>query len=658
MATIRRLKTGNSGHVTPSEFRLVLIKFGISIPQDLVESIFNLFDSDGSGTIDFDEFAMWIMNSEFRPVNKDTKATKVDPKELVRIKLRDCLKKYPEVFETMKKRISFLDLVSDISRKDMELTEKEGRFIFQILDPGNVGLIESAKLKRFALDGVTETPPVSAKPFVKPDLNEAVFKICGKHTNLLLDCFTHYDTSAELEYDEFKRALLSNNLGLNPKDAKNLFLALGGRYGRCKLSILKSNIQPMAIDPACEAAIKTKAPSHIPQSRAERRLRDAIRKSYSSLRRTFEMCDRDGSGFINPTLFCKILNGVVLPINYEDFRFMMRHTESNSDGSFNYHHFLALFDPTQAPHELSGSRSAASLGDLKMSALKSSNQQGGSPPGSSGGMAPSASAGALTSTAGGGESGRANNELKRMWQSALRTCKAQDTDKSGFVSRSVFVDALEMHLGKVMDSSRFASLANSYAIGDDVDYHTCFRACLNNVMNGNTSTSKSKFQMAPISKSRQVRQSHPWQFQYTSSAETINGEIPYWKRACTQPRSRPTTTQHAVSMDSGTYGFNKTAPGSLNLQDYEPKVISTANKVANHPNYRTFKSELKRAQLTNHKGCCSSSNFYAILNLAEIKLSKSESGTVMRVFRSRGMADTVNYKDFIDVCEVAKNIDM
>jgi hypothetical protein len=181
---------------------------------------------------------------------------------------------------------------------------------------------------------------------------------------------------------------------------------------------------------------------------------------------------------------------------------------------------------------------------------------------------------------------RASAELKRMWQSALRTCKAADSDKSGFVSRAVFIDSLEKHLGKEMNPSGFNSLADSYAIGDDVDYHTCFRACLNNVMNGSTSNEKSKFTMAPLSQARAARESHPWQFQYiTNGPEAIqaNAEIPYWKRACMKPRTRPSTTQHAMSLDSSSYGFTKTTPASLDVKEYEPKVISTANKVANHP---------------------------------------------------------------------------
>ena len=78
---IRRTKVGESGHVTPNEFRFTLIKFGIILPQPLVDKIFNVFDSDRSGTMDFDEFAMWIMNSEFRPVQAGGAAAKVEPPE-------------------------------------------------------------------------------------------------------------------------------------------------------------------------------------------------------------------------------------------------------------------------------------------------------------------------------------------------------------------------------------------------------------------------------------------------------------------------------------------------------------------------------------------------------------------------------------------------
>lgn len=267
MAAIRRLKTGDTGHVTPTEFRLTMIKFGISIPQSLCDTIFSLFDSDRSGTIDFDEFAMWIMNSEFRPVKKHEKKGEghETPEESLRKRLKVCLDQFPEVFATMKKRISFLDLSADIVRKDMPMTEKDARTLFKILDPNNVGLIDSIMLKRFGYDGITEPPPQSANPsnFLsssssapKPDLQEAVYKICGRNTNILLDCFVNYDNNSQLQYDEFRRILLSHNLGVNVKDTQNLFLALDGSKGLCDLSILMRSIKPIPLDPASEISSK------------------------------------------------------------------------------------------------------------------------------------------------------------------------------------------------------------------------------------------------------------------------------------------------------------------------------------------------------------------------------------------------------------------
>lgn len=103
---------------------------------------------------------------------------------------------------------------------------------------------------------------------------------------------------------------------------------------------------------------------------------------------------------------------------------------------------MAQYDPTHAPHQLSGMRSTVSLADFNTtdSAVSQAPESG---------LGASASTGALQES---DNATRASAELKRMWQGALRTCKAADTDKSGFVSRTVFIDALEKHLGKVNKS--------------------------------------------------------------------------------------------------------------------------------------------------------------------------------------------------------------
>jgi hypothetical protein len=43
----------------------------------------------------------------------------------------------------------------------------------------------------------------------------------------------------------------------------------------------------------------------------------------------------------------------------------------------------------------------------------------------------------------------AANELKKKWHNALRMCKAQDAEKTGFIKREIFVASLENYLSQV-----------------------------------------------------------------------------------------------------------------------------------------------------------------------------------------------------------------
>lgn len=52
--------------VTPTEFRYLLLKFGLVLPQEQVDIIFTKFDNDRSGTIDVNEFGDFVMHSDFK----------------------------------------------------------------------------------------------------------------------------------------------------------------------------------------------------------------------------------------------------------------------------------------------------------------------------------------------------------------------------------------------------------------------------------------------------------------------------------------------------------------------------------------------------------------------------------------------------------------
>jgi Ca2+-binding EF-hand superfamily protein len=155
MNMIRRLKVSNAKVVTPIEFRFTLIKFGITLDQALVDRIFNVFDSDRSGTMDFDEFATWIMNSEFKP--KVSKAPALQdpeaPEQQLRRKFLSCVRENVKAFEILNKQVSFIEFISLINRKNMKLTEKEARTVFQILDFHDSGYVSSNALIRWAETG-------------------------------------------------------------------------------------------------------------------------------------------------------------------------------------------------------------------------------------------------------------------------------------------------------------------------------------------------------------------------------------------------------------------------------------------------------------------------------------------------------------------------
>lgn len=182
-------------------------------------------------------------------------------------------------------------------------------------------------------------------------------------------------------------------------------------------------------------------------------------------------------------------------------------------------------------------------------------------------------------------------------------------------------------------------------------------------MNGPISNNKSIFQVAPSTKARDIGPSHPWDFNYLQPLPVRNNaddsSVPYWKRACADPRARPSTTfaPHS-SLDSGgslTFGFSKTLPSSLvDISGYEPKVISACRKIVSNPSFRQFRDELKRAQLINYKGCVSSKNWAAIFANYSFSLTKSENGALSRIFRAKGIPDTINYKEFIDVCHAVQ----
>ncbi len=335
---IRRSKIGDSKFVTPNEFRFTLIKFGVIISQPLVDIIFNVFDSDRSGSMDFDEFAMWIMNSEFKPsvVQATKRSIVVDtPDENLRKKLLVCLNDHADVFEFMKKKISFLEFVSEINRKSMKLTDVEARQIFLKFDPLNSGFVDSANLKSWGRSGIVPPPvPVQQNSSVIPNLLTCINIVSVRNSKQMEKCFSHIPEGAgvKIQFEEFRRCLVQGGLGKNALDARDLFMALGGGAGgvaggvadmdlllrACKKLHLPEN--PHTV----ESKTNMNSLSYVSVSRAARHLRDAMRKSFFDVKAEILSKDVDGTGFINAVDLHAIIVKHCLPITFQDFRFIVQ----------------------------------------------------------------------------------------------------------------------------------------------------------------------------------------------------------------------------------------------------------------------------------------------------------------------------------------------
>jgi Ca2+-binding EF-hand superfamily protein len=284
--------------------------------------------------MDFDEFAMWIMNSEFRPIikKKGKGDDKIDtPRTVLRKKFLNCVKDYSRVFKAMKKQISFLEFVSDVNRTGMPLSEKEARTVFQILDPNDSGFIESELLTVWAESGRTHLERSvnsrSSNAITEKELKNIVNRAIGRNTRQLENAFAHikHGSGTKLPFEEFRRCVLNGGGSKNMQDVRDLFMALGGETsGLADIDYFFEILPPIYKDPSTEVSVKPTPTASISTSRADRRLRDAIRKSFKDVKADIESEDPQGSGYISGEKLYRILEHRCMPMTFQDFRFIVQ----------------------------------------------------------------------------------------------------------------------------------------------------------------------------------------------------------------------------------------------------------------------------------------------------------------------------------------------
>jgi Ca2+-binding EF-hand superfamily protein len=699
MQHIRMNKINNGNHVTPNEFRYTLIKFGVILAQPLVDNIFRVFDTDRSGTMDFDEFAMWIMNSEFQPEIMDLhpgKAKHLSPDEILRSKLQKAINKFPQVFKVMKKRVNFMELVSDANRFDMGLTERDVRSIFLKFDIKDEGFIDSHKFKAWAETGVVPKTPSTAdrharlvKTAVRPDIKKSVFDICGRSTNLISDCFSHFPRGENviIDFDEFRRCLLSRGLS-KPKETKALFFALGGEPGgRGTVNVDKL----LDYLPSKESILQNSgtAPSFkmpqrdlVPVSRADRALREALRKRYKFIKGLFDRADYEGRGYLPVHTIYNIINEHVLPLSYQDFRHIMKNVMQDEKQNLSYLHMLTMYNPMRAPHILDGSTSTAkSASEQVLMAITSVEKNDTNT--ASAVIDPDhddyEEVPATTSTSG-------SVDVRRNWQSVLRLCQKEDPKRTGLVFREIFLDAVsKTGLKNNFGASHLSEIADQFTVRDgQVDYLSCFRTYLNGIVQKlPPADSPSKFSKSRSNVRRETDGNHPWDYGYAKDRESHQ---PYWLNS-TLPKSegdlrfKDGTHIHgpngnpvsdsltlrkrgdimaAVTMNT-TKQLNSLGNESVSdaarvgmLRGLPSAVVGTCKKCNRIflPIWRDLRTEFKRRQETNKRGVISVVNFNQILNDFGVRLAGTEVTALQKAF-GKGTNGGVKFDDFMRICLVS-----
>lgn len=668
MSAIRRLKSGETGHVTPNEFRCTLTKFGIIVPQHILETLFNLFDSDRSGTIDFDEFAMWIMNSEFHPAPKAKALEVASPEEVIHQKAIKLFQIHPRLLSSLKRKFTYFELCGEVNRLQAGnlMSEDDVRQMFVLLDKQSAGNLDSNCLRRWISEGVFAPFPGSGKPTVVPTVEDAVARLCGKGNNhLVIDCFSNIprDRGTKMNYDEFRRKLLANGLGNKVSDVQRLFVSLGGATGDADVDLLLRSIQPEPIDPLSAVCIKPKAAPVVPQCRADRRLKDSLRKTYKTLKIALETSADVSSGFIEPDAMWKLLCAHCTALSYDDFRFITQSLNVNSQNYIEVNHFLLVYDPkrSQSQHVLSGIASVPDYSEERNHAMSRESQPvtTAAPLHGQSVELPDKKAMELNNTL-----MRANLVLKQQWQSAIKACQRMDSDGVGTISKNVFISTLQLCV-KSLSADEINRISEEYSSGkDSVDYNQCFRHFMNKFMSSeslhagdlNASESAESFK-------RSAGPVHPWHFKYSKMLNVPkNAPVdPYWNRACSLARD-PLRPHTAPVEGKSPFGFSladqkKCDPKTIDLSQYEPKIISACKKISNHQNFRLFKDELKAAQNQKLRGCLTTNSFLAIVSKHQIQVTKSDIGALFRVFRTLGMQDMLSFEPFLCVCYATKGLE-
>jgi hypothetical protein len=205
-------------------------------------------------------------------------------------------------------------------------------------DPRKTDSINVAQVKRWLETGVIDVHTPLGVPKSAPDINTALRRVCGRTPELLLKAFDYARGQKNVHYNEFKTTVMSCGLGQNIEDVRNLFFALSNGSDSADIDVLLAAAARLqqAINFQASASTDTigvksdHAASFSEQSRADRKIRQEIRRTFAHIRSALEYADTTKCGYIDADDLWALIVKHCTPLTYHDFRVAVKRVSFSS----------------------------------------------------------------------------------------------------------------------------------------------------------------------------------------------------------------------------------------------------------------------------------------------------------------------------------------
>jgi hypothetical protein len=208
-----------------------------------------------------------------------------------------------------------------------------------------------------------------------------------------------------------------------------------------------------------------------------------------------------------------------------------------------------------------------------------------------------------------------------------------------------------------MSQEDLKALVQKFSLTNDLfDYIRCCRAKLTDCL-GDAALARLPVKTL-IAETPKPNGAHPWEFTYKREKHSE----PYWTQSLQNVKDALSPDARNLApipspQDKSASSLSKSQQAQL-LRQYTPavlKVCAKCNKLF-LPFWKELRNEFKRSQVSSARGSILTTNFMAIVNHYGLDLSKNELALIAHAFRPPGMADIVQYDEFLRICFLMKTV--